>query len=391
MLFRAFKKTCLFCCGLICAAFLFEAVLRCIELTPAWKTLPVAEVSLYGPDAKTAYTHRKNVKGIWTTENRAKISTNEFAIRSNGRHNFTKNPDAKNIGIIGNSIIEALQVADIDTFVSQTEEILRSRINSINVHNLGLSGTTPVIELERSKYFTELLDLDTLIIINSPANLTHRIEYSQGGSLPFYTMDEIGNIRINRKYLKSRGYKIRTSIIGDAFYFLMNHSKLFTVLNNRMNRGLLDELQINKVQQTAHSSENTNTCPNEAIESLKILSQTQDNNSQRTHALINHLLGQYSALQNRTGVKIIYAFYDNWKSCPKTLTQSAHTALIAMLENNNIEYYDLKSDLKSHLPPNITLQDLRGFASPKGHLNYTGHQVFSSTLSNYIINNYSNE
>ena len=138
MLFHALKKTCLFCCGLICAAFLTEAVLRCIELTPAWKTLPVAEVSLYGPDAKTAYTHRKNVKGIWTTENRAKISTNEFAIRSNGRQNFTKDPHAKNIGIIGNSIIEALQVADTDTFVSQTEEILRYKIYEDLPHLKGI-------------------------------------------------------------------------------------------------------------------------------------------------------------------------------------------------------------------------------------------------------------
>ena len=59
--------------GLIVGSLIIECSFRFIELTPLWKVLPVAEISLFKPDYYSGYRFRENVEGIWTTENACSI------------------------------------------------------------------------------------------------------------------------------------------------------------------------------------------------------------------------------------------------------------------------------------------------------------------------------
>jgi desulfoferrodoxin (superoxide reductase-like protein) len=373
------------CLGALVGAFIFEGFLRLVEFTPAWKSLPVAQVSLYGPDEITGYTHRSNIHGVWTTENRAHVSTNAYGIRANGLADETigQGDDWYRVGVIGNSIVEALQVENTQTFVARAEKNMQEQGRKVRIYNLGLSGSPPAVEALRAKKFAKTLNLHHIIFIDTPGNITMRLDYSQGNTLPFYKVDKKGDVAINNSFLNSRAYRVRQSIVGDVFYFLMRHFKIMNVLNSRLNRGLFAELENPlKAQNKNDARAATTFCD---IESLQMLSDMKD---EKHLKLLNVFLNDLDKIQRKEGVKITFALYDTWGDCDEVLHARAYKNIAQELNQKNIDFLNLKIEVQKGLAEynKNNISELRGFGAEQGfgHLNHMGHAVFSRAITYYI-------
>ncbi len=385
-LFYIVRLLFLFGAGFFCAALIFEGALRLIEATPAWRVLPVAEVSVYGVDDKASYSHRKNVSGIWATENRAKVSINSLGFRSNGTALKAEKP-AQNVfkvGLVGDSMTEALQVADNQTFSALIEKNLQSQGYDIAVYNLGLAGATPAIEAIRARQFAQSLDLDLIIIIDDPYSLTHKINRSVGGTLPHYKLSEENDVVIAHPYLNSRSYKFKQSSIGKGVYFLIEHSRLVSVLNNRLNRGFFDELMSQLKLNKASSTENKKEC---GEESLSVLARLYNKEKSKNTKFLKAFFQDLSKIQKEQQTKIILAMHDSWLDCSMTLEVSAYANISRLAQDHSLGFLNLKKELKNQMLQGEDIKNLRGFGVKQGagHLNHHGHQAFSDVLSAHIL------
>ena len=127
-----------FVLGLVAATIAAELVLRIISATPLWQVLPVPTIMFYGPNADTGFSHRPNVSGIWTAENRTQVRTSSLGLRD--RERPLKRGDAPRAIVIGDSLIEAVQVEQEDTSTAVAERILSAKHPGAEVVNLGLAG-----------------------------------------------------------------------------------------------------------------------------------------------------------------------------------------------------------------------------------------------------------
>ena len=134
-----------FALGLIAATFAAELVLRIIAATPLWQVLPVPTIMFYGPNAETGFSHRPNVSGIWTAEHRTQVRTSSLGLRD--RERPLKRGEAPRAIVIGDLLIEAVQVEQQDTSTAVAERILSAKRPGAEVVNLGLQGVTPAMQV----------------------------------------------------------------------------------------------------------------------------------------------------------------------------------------------------------------------------------------------------
>ncbi|MEZ5813648.1 MAG: hypothetical protein R3E13_02830 [Alphaproteobacteria bacterium] len=378
--------------GCFCAALVFEVYLRAVEQTYTWKAMPVAEVSLYGPDIQTAYAHRTDVSGIWTTENRARVSTTNFGVRANGleEENVVKDHDVLKIGVVGDSIVEALQVNDDETFSAILEQKLRTSGKQARIYNLGLAGATPVIKALRAEKYAKDFDLDLIIVIEDPYSISQTLGSSDGGRLPHYKINQNGDVIIDQTFRETRGFQFRNSDLGGLVYFFLNNSKLLTVLNTRFNRGIFEELkqQVEQVpDKTKPKIKDLYKCDHESISILADINEAQN---RKTLKMLGVFAKQLLHIETEHETEIIFAFYNTWPDCPSSLENVANENIRKLLEAQNIEFLNLKSEIRDVLPGAYDLNHLRGFGASqgKGHLNVKGHEIFSQALGRYIMSHY---
>ena len=108
--------------GLVLAVLGTEAFFRIIDATPLRWVLPLPQVALYGPDFDTGYRHRADVSGMWLTEHRNFIRTSNLGLRDRDR-SLAHGVGPRTV-IVGNSIIEAVQVRERQTGPAVAETIL---------------------------------------------------------------------------------------------------------------------------------------------------------------------------------------------------------------------------------------------------------------------------
>lgn len=387
--FKIFRY--LFFLGLGCfsAALVFEIYLRAVEQTYAWKVMPVAEVSLYGPDIQTAYAHRAGVSGIWTTENRARVSTTDFGMRANGleEESVVKGDDVLKIGIVGDSIVEALQVNDDETFSAILEQKLRASGKQARVYNLGLSGATPIIKALRAKKHAKDFDLDLIIVIEDPYSISQTLNSSDGGRLPYYKINQNGDVIIDQTFRETRGFQFRNSDLGGLVYFLLNNSRLLTVLNARVNRGILEELEQQALPPPEQGGEKIKDLYICDQDSIGLLSEIDEEQNSATLKMLRFFAKQLSEIEKEQGSQIVFMFYNTWSDCPADLERAANENLRQLFVQENLDFLNLKSSLQAELSASYDLNQLRGFGISQGmgHLNIKGHEYFADALNNYIL------
>src|SRR5580700_12219303 len=163
MLRRIGRTIAAICGGLVLATLLTELFFQLIDATPLRWILPEPQVSLYGPDFATGYRHRVDVSGMWLTEHRNFIRTSNLGLRDRDR------PLARGAGprtvIVGNSIIEAVQVRESQTGPAVAETIVSHERPGAEVVNLGLSGARPAVDVARLQSQGLALSPDLAIVV----------------------------------------------------------------------------------------------------------------------------------------------------------------------------------------------------------------------------------
>ena len=224
--------------GLVAATLVMETSLDLIEASPLWRVLPVAEIAPYGPDPDTGYRHRPNVSGVWLTESRARVTISALGLRDRDRP-FERSAAPRAI-VLGNSLIEALQVEQQQTAVAIAEQILdRARLGA-EVINLGLAGATPPVDVARLRSVGLPLHPDIAVIVLASGELRRDV-VGNDDKTPGYRRTANGQLALSYGFRDVPGFRFRTSEARGLIYWLIDHSAIARLVNNRKNLGFLAE------------------------------------------------------------------------------------------------------------------------------------------------------
>ncbi|SIS78358.1 SGNH/GDSL hydrolase family protein [Insolitispirillum peregrinum] len=385
--------------GLVLACLLFEGVLRLTELPPAWKVLPVAQANLYAPDPLVGYRLRPGAHGLWITENRAPVSINAEGLRNpplNGPAGV-----GRQVYALGDSMVEALQVTDGETFVRLSEQALQRRAQADRVLNFGLSGATPPVQLWRFLSLTRQAVLsprpgDVVIFSISYSDFLAP-EMAGTGEFVGYDRNGDGQIGPNRPFLASRGYQMRSGPLGEAIYQVMDHSRLALVLNQRKNVGLLAELP--KAASKPAGTATPDACqanPRQALATaaghIRQAATPLSLPEQRLQAWLDDVRQQ---MVNH-GLKVVVVVRGLSGGClnpdeaaqEASLWRSASAALRDLFATRDIQMADLDQWLLSRGITRAQESALHGFGAALGygHLNPDGHRVWADLYEELVVN-----
>ena len=232
------RRVVLLIAGLAAAGMIVEAGLDLIAATPLWRVLPVAAVAPYGPDPDTGYRHRPQVAGVWVTEHRARVATSSLGLRDRER-NPARSPAPRAV-VLGNSLIEALQVDLTQTAVAVGERLLQRRWPGAELVNLGLAGATPPVDVARLRSVGLALQPDIAVVVFASDELQAAVVRPDERA-PGYAIGEDGEAALSHRFRDSAGYRFRMSAARRAVYWLIDHSAVARLLNNRRSVGFFAE------------------------------------------------------------------------------------------------------------------------------------------------------
>jgi hypothetical protein len=227
-----------FLLGLIAATIAAELTLRIIVATPLWHVLPVPTIMFYGPNADTGFSHRPNISGIWTAEHRTQVRTSSLGLLD--RERPFKRGEAPRAIVIGDSLIEAVQVEQQDTSTTVAERVLSAKRRGAEVVNLGLQGVTPAVQVARLQSIGLALQPDVAVLLITLDWLLSDTIHDDSLS-PGYKRNADGRYELSYAFRDSFGYRFRTSQGGAFVYWLLDHSAVARVVNARRNAGWLAE------------------------------------------------------------------------------------------------------------------------------------------------------
>lgn len=361
--------------GLLGATIAFEAALRLIEATPLWRWLPAAEVALYGPDPATGYALRPGVSGIWTTENRSRVAINSLGLRD-AEMGAGKPPDNLRVGVMGDSITEALQVNLADIFVQRAERALQAEGKPVELANLALSGATPAVMVERLRSRGAELGLDGAVIILSWRDLARPVP-DEDVAFPGYVEGPDGRAVIGHAFRDTRGFALRNSAAGTAFYWLLDHLRTARVVNNRMNVGVLHEWAV------PDRGKRGPDCDGSSAEALARFAFARHDTfaGKRFDAFLDDLSG--------TALRVAVLIRGMGAACGDDEAKRRQ-AVAAILADASARLggpvLDMDAEVARRLPSGVTMRQLQGFRTRigTGHLNETGHAVYAEVLRDVI-------
>jgi hypothetical protein len=363
--------------GLALGSLLVEGMLRLGEAGPWWRAVPLAEASFYGPDPVAGYAHRPDAEGVWLTEHRARqqVSPQGLLDRPYGE---TPPSGTQRVAVLGDSVVEALQVERPQTFQRLAEGLLAPETGPAEVMNLGIAGATPAVIAARLETHALPYHPDAVVILLSMG------DFRTGGtgfSSPITTYEEGSNGTVRRgiAFRDSRGYRFRTGPGGDVFYFLLDHLRLARAVNARVNAGIFNELTVTKTTREPPSSECEDLAPHFAVwrDGADTFA------AQRVTAFVDDIAVQLRGKD----IALVIAMQGLGEPCARTAMD--RTKLQALVQRRFAEklpgtrIMDWEAAIAQRLPPGKTLLDLRGFgaAQGRGHLNEDGHRTYAETLA----------
>ena len=370
-----------FVLGLAVGSFAFELYLRTVEATPLWRILPVAEASLYGPSVEAGYTHRPGAAGVWITENRAAVEINAIGLRDDMDRSLVKAQGTRRFAVVGDSMVEALQVPQDESFVARTQATLRRRGHAgVEVVNLGLAGARPAVIVERLRLASRTLGLDGAIVLVSGGDFLVETE-DDASEYAGYVKGPGGHAVISHAFRDGRGFKLRSGSVGAGIYWAMDHVRLALVLNNRKNTGLAADLAPQHVTRRIARNECGDSLlrPHEALWS--------GTTSGFADARLTAFLNDLSAIASESDMPLVLAVRGVAVQCPARAEGRKH--LIEAMESRvsaaGLVFFDHEAAMEPYLAGR-SRSDLHGFGSRigLGHLNSEGHCVYEGVTTNAI-------
>ena len=203
-----------------------ECLLHAIEMSPAWRVLPIVEREPGWPDPHTGYALRPSQTIINVREQRAKVTTNSAGMRD--RERTREKPAATfRVAVTGDSFTEALQVGDDATFTRRAERLLNGDDTSqrFEVLNFGMSGAGPVQQLERARIAAMTFAPDALVMFVNVNQLQPRA-MSDDTLAPAYVRTTDGAFTLGYRFRERRSQRLRDGLAGRIFFALMDHSRI---------------------------------------------------------------------------------------------------------------------------------------------------------------------
>jgi hypothetical protein len=368
--------------GLAAAVLTMELVTQLIERTPLWRVLPVSEISAYSSDPFTGYRHRANAEGYWLKENRARIRISSLGLRDRERPASPGN--ARRTVVIGDSIIEALQVEQSQTAVAISETIVSSRIRDAEVVNLDLAGATPPVEVARLQTLGTNLKPDLAIVFVSMIEFLNR-GVTDDSMFAAYRIDSDGEARLSYRFRSTAGYRFRNSTAGILFYWLLDHSAVVRIVNSRKNVGLFAEFAQAQQQTLMAPSQTLSSCDDTPFNNGLAL--WRDNEPKAAGAVLKAFIRDPSRIQAEGKFPIIVAARAIPFGCPSTPEnrRSLADVMKARLAASNIQMVDFEGIVVDRFGQD-GMYKLHGFETKlgRGHLNYHGNRVYGEILAGVI-------
>ncbi len=356
-----------------------EAFFRIIDATPLRWVLPLPQVALYGPDFATGYRHRPNVSGMWLTEHRNFIRTSNLGLRDRDR------PLAHGVGpravIVGNSIIEAVQVGESQTSSAVAERILSRQRPNAEVVNLGLSGAKPAVLVARLQTQGLALSPDLAIVVVDVGDFINPAT-TEDREFTGYRPDAAGEFHLSYGFRNTSGYRFRTSRAGRAFYWLLDHSEVARIINDRKNVGIFAELPLSAASQ---ANEQTTMYPADSLDPYVALWIKGEPAGAR--AVFDAFIRDLAAIHRDNKLPIIVATRNIKAGRPGFADRRA--ALIdvirAQIEGAGLRFIDLDAREVAAVGADRDAE-LYGFGANLGigHLNAAGNRVYGEIFADAI-------
>lgn len=212
--------------GVLLSLVAVECLLHAIEATPAWRVLPIVEREPGWPDPNTGYALRPAQSIINVREQRARVTTNSAGMRDRERQ-LEKPAATFRVAVTGDSFIEALQVADDDTFTRRAESLLNTDDagQRFEVLNFGMSGAGPVQQLVRARIAAATFAPDALVMFVNVNQLRPRL-MSDDTLAPAYVRTADGTFTLGYRFRERRSQRLRDGFAGRVFFALMDHSRI---------------------------------------------------------------------------------------------------------------------------------------------------------------------
>jgi hypothetical protein len=381
-LYRIGRTIAAICGGLVLATLLTELFFQLIDATPLRWILPEPQVSLYGPDFATGYRHRVNVAGMWLTEHRNFIRTSNLGLRDRDR------PLAHGSGpraiIVGNSIIEAVQVEEAQTSSAVAEQILSRQYPGAEVVNLGLSGAKPAVQVARLQTQGLALAPDLAVVVVD-ANDFVTPATTDDQEFTGYRPDAGGVFHLSYGFRNTSGYRFRISRAGRVFYWLLDHSEVARIINGRKNVGLLAELSPPAAAAAPQAYGQPTMCPTGILDPYIALWIRSEPAAAR--AVFDAYIRDLAAIQRDNKLPITVGTRNIKAGCSDL--DDKRSALIAVIraqiEGAGMHFVDLDAREMAAVGAERAA-DLYGFGTNLGigHLNVAGNRVYGEIFADVI-------
>jgi len=363
--------------GAVLAVLGTEAFFRIVDATPLRWVLPLPQVALYGPDVATGYRHRPNISGMWLTEHRNFVRTSNLGLRDRDR------PLAHGAGprtvIVGNSIIEAVQVKESQTGPAVAETILSHERPDAEVVNLGLSGARPAVDVARLQSQGLALSPDLAIVVLDVEDFTTSATIDDR-EFTGYRPDAGGVFHLSYGFRNSSGYRFRTSSAGRLFYWLLDHSEVVRIINARKNVGIFAELSPPAAAEGG--SARCNAASLDPYVALFIKGEPTD-----MRGVLDAFVRDLAAIQRDKKLPIIVATQAIGAGCPSLADKRSAIigAIRAQIEGASLQYLDLDGRLAAAVGADYAAK-LYGFGANAGfgHLNVAGNRVYGEIFADVI-------
>lgn len=369
--------------GGVVAVAVLEAALRTIEVTPLWRVLPLIEPILGQADADTGYAFVPGAQGIWQRENRAPVHINALGLR-NPEMPHEKPPGTLRIGLTGDSMVEALQVEQAETFAARAEARLNAAGRPVQVLNLAMSGNGPLRQLVRLEKLAPGLDLDMAVSLLAATDFLTG-ELRDDSQNPGYVADGQGGLRRGDAFRQRFAQRAADTWAGRGLMAVIRHSAVARMLYLRSREPLPSLLGVKATTPAVPAAAAAPDCGGSLDRLLRLW---RDHEPAADWQAAQTLLDEFAAHARNRGIGHLLLIDHIPLAASGCPADADHRGQLVGLIRQDVErrgmvFVDWRRRLLD-VAPAADLNQLQGFGLQRGHgghLNPLGHRVYAEALA----------